>query len=252
MGDDTEYRIRLVILGGGRVGKSSIVKRFLFNAFCEKYRPTVEDLFCREFDIGSTVLKVDIMDTAGDLQFPAMRRLSIANGLAFLLVYSIDCPTSFNVVKQCFEEIREQKKDFQELPIIVCGNKSDLGEEKRVVKKEDVAEWVFCDLPRLRVKVMECSAKENINIKEIFKAFLQLSKIPLPEGASLRRRSSAHVPTGKSSRVATSLSPHHDAGFDESSGSRIKPRSRSLIRRSSKKVSKLKEQAQDVDDCVVS
>ncbi|GBL97628.1 hypothetical protein AVEN_49136-1 [Araneus ventricosus] len=64
-------------------------------------------------------LKVSFLDTAGDLQFPAMRRLSIANGQAFLLVYSVDSEESFRIIKQCFEEIREQKPDFQELPIMV-------------------------------------------------------------------------------------------------------------------------------------
>ncbi|GIY17538.1 GTP-binding protein Rhes [Caerostris darwini] len=98
-----EYRIRLVTLGGGGTGKSSIVKRFLFNSFCEKHRPTVEDLYCREFDLESMTLKVDILDTAGDFQFPAMRRLSIATAHAFLLVYSIDSAESFRIVKDCFQ-----------------------------------------------------------------------------------------------------------------------------------------------------
>ncbi|PRD38666.1 UNVERIFIED_CONTAM: GTP-binding protein Di-Ras2 [Trichonephila clavipes] len=71
------------------------------------------------FLIAGMQLKVTFLDTAGDLQFPAMRRLSIANGQAFLLVYSIDSEESFRIIKQCFEEIREQKPDFQELPIMV-------------------------------------------------------------------------------------------------------------------------------------
>ncbi|RWS00627.1 GTP-binding protein Di-Ras2-like protein, partial [Dinothrombium tinctorium] len=56
---------------------------------------------------------VDFLDTAGDLQFPAMRRLSITNAQAFLLVYAIDDLDSFTTIKQCFEEIREVKSDYQ-------------------------------------------------------------------------------------------------------------------------------------------
>lgn len=52
--------VRIVILGGGGVGKTAIVKRFLFNTFTEKYRPTVEDLFFKEFKYGALVLKVSI------------------------------------------------------------------------------------------------------------------------------------------------------------------------------------------------
>lgn len=124
-------RIRLVLLGGAGVGKSSVVKRFLTKTYCDKYRPTVEDLHNREYDLGSVSLKVknskplfdtlmnkllskvDILDTSGDLQFPAMRRLSIATAHAFLLVYSVTSAPSLIEVKQCFEEIREQRADFQ-------------------------------------------------------------------------------------------------------------------------------------------
>lgn len=51
----------------------------------------------------------------GDLQFPAMRRLSIATAHAFLLVYAITSSPSFECVKRCFEEVREQRTDFQVL-----------------------------------------------------------------------------------------------------------------------------------------
>jgi GTPase SAR1 family protein len=51
-------RIRLVILGGAGVGKSCIVKRFLLKTYSDKYRATVEDLYNREYDLGSVTLKV--------------------------------------------------------------------------------------------------------------------------------------------------------------------------------------------------
>lgn len=66
------------------------------------------DLFALRFD-----LQVDFLDTAGDFQFPAMRRLSIANAQAFMIVYAIDDPVSFTIAQNCFEEIREVRQDFQ-------------------------------------------------------------------------------------------------------------------------------------------
>lgn len=278
MSEDSEYRIRLVTLGGGGVGKSSIVKRFLFNTYTDRYRPTVEDLYCKEFDLETMTLKVDILDTAGDHQFPAMRRLSIANGHAFLLVYSLDSLASFQLVKQCFEEIREQKQDYQEIPIMVVGNKMDLSEDKRQVSKEKVTEWHLCELPRVRFKLMECSAKENVNIREVFRSFLQLARIPVSSehGPALQRRCSARV-TGPRPRGASSLGlqqrvdhavassaaggDHPMPPLQKSSSAvamdgvtpqKAKPRSRSLIRRSSKKASKVKDNTAGCDDCRVS
>ncbi|XP_017050262.1 GTP-binding protein Di-Ras2 isoform X2 [Drosophila ficusphila] len=146
-------RIRLVLLGGAGVGKSSIAKRFLFKTYTDKYRATVEDLYNREYDLGGVTLKVDILDTSGDMQFPAMRRLSIATAHAFMLVYAATSAPSFQCVKQCFEEIREQRGDFQDIPIVIAGNKADLATTHREVKLEEVTDWVFCELPRLRTPI---------------------------------------------------------------------------------------------------
>lgn len=51
-------RLRLVILGGQGVGKSCIIKRFLFKTYTDKYRATIEDLYNREYYFGNTTLKV--------------------------------------------------------------------------------------------------------------------------------------------------------------------------------------------------
>lgn len=40
--------------------------------------------------------------------------------------------------------------------MLFVGNKGDMGLEERLVLKEDVAEWVFCELPKLRAKVTIC------------------------------------------------------------------------------------------------
>ncbi|CAL8141677.1 unnamed protein product [Orchesella dallaii] len=203
MVDSTDHT-RLVLLGGPGVGKSAIVKRFLFNQYPEKHKPTVEDSYSHEFNVGSSIpLKVDILDTAGDFQFPAMRRLSIVNAHAFLIVYANDSKVSFEHVKGCFEEIREQRSDFQEVPIIIAGNKADIGMNRREVEFDEVCDWIHDYLPKLRGKAMECSAKENRNMREIFRTFLTLSKIPFQNAEDgggilktgpnigLRRRSSA-------------------------------------------------------------
>ncbi|EDW46676.1 GTP-binding protein Di-Ras2 [Drosophila sechellia] len=274
-------RIRLVLLGGAGVGKSSIVKRFLFKTYTDKYRATVEDLYNREYDLGGVTLKVDILDTSGDMQFPAMRRLSIATAHAFMLVYAATSAPSFQCVKQCFEEIREQRGDFQDIPIVIAGNKSDLATTHREVKLEEVTDWVFCELPRLRAKVLECSAKEDSNVTDLFKSLLSLSRF-LPASSSgsggsggggeaapsgFKRRSSAYVSASSSRNKNRMNSPAlggaGGSGGDKKGSSlvdavdvattsaeaKLKPRSRSLIRRASRKT---KQQINNAsDDCNV-
>lgn len=46
-----ETRFRLAVLGSGKVGKTSIIRRYLHGTFDEKYKETVEDLYSRDFNI---------------------------------------------------------------------------------------------------------------------------------------------------------------------------------------------------------
>ena len=84
------------------------------------------------------------------------------------------------------------------MPMVIAGNKVDLAQGRKEVPLEDVSEWLYCELPKLRAKVIECSAKDDYNIKEIFRCFITLSKIvpKNPSGDSedtgLRRRCSAY------------------------------------------------------------
>ena len=46
--------------------------------------------------------------------------------------------------------------------MIFLGNKQDLdAQQQRAVLKEDVAEWVFCELPKLRAKVRAAAPQQQ-------------------------------------------------------------------------------------------
>lgn len=177
--DGEGERIRIVVMGDNKVGKTAILRKFLNNTFKSQYKATVEDLYSQDFQIGESTLKVDFLDTSGDDQFPVMRRLSISSGHAFLLVYSITCPDSLLTVHARLEEIKSQRNDFKDVPIIIAGNKEDLGDTKREVYVEDVVDWVQQDYKLNRINVLECSALNSYNIVGLFKSFLYLSKIDL-------------------------------------------------------------------------
>ncbi|OQR77344.1 GTP-binding protein Rhes-like, partial [Tropilaelaps mercedesae] len=145
-----------------------------------------------------------------------------------------------------------------ELPIVVCGNKSDTPELRREVSKQDVSEWLYCELPRLKTKLVECSAKDGSNVHEVFRSFIPLSGIQLrplvesvPTTPQLRRRSSVHLPKRFSSPKEQQPPPHlpsePPSALQNCSALKSKPRSRSLIRRTSKK-----NKAKPNDDCTVS
>lgn len=238
MSEEKYSRQRLVVLGSGGVGKSSVISRFLNNNFSDRYKETVEDLYCREYNILGYVIKVDILDTAGNLSFPAMRKLAISNANAFLLVYAVDNRASFEEVKQIQIQIHEQRCDYDELPIVIIGNKADLPEGRHEVSREEVRDWLEETWHENQAH-LEVSAKDNTNVVDIFKKFLQLSKIAPAKQLSplLKRRLSAHS-------LDTELKQ-----FKEKEDTM--KRSRSLMRRPSKPRVKHASHMKR-DDCLIS
>lgn len=97
---------RIVVMGSARVGKSSIISQFLYDKFLPRYRETVEELHRGEYELpDGASLTLDILDTSGAYQFPAMRALSISTGGAFILVYAVDDEETWNEVVRLREQV---------------------------------------------------------------------------------------------------------------------------------------------------
>ncbi|XP_053395443.1 GTP-binding protein Di-Ras2-like isoform X2 [Mercenaria mercenaria] len=162
---------RVVVFGAGGVGKSSLVLRFVRGTFRESYIPTIEDTYRQVISCNKQVCTLQITDTTGSHQFPAMQRLSISKGHAFILVYSITSRQSLEELKPIFEEITEIKgTDIEGIPIMLVGNKCD--EYSREVGTAEGAAVA----KRWNCAHLETSAKTNYNVKELFQELLQLEK----------------------------------------------------------------------------
>ena len=74
----------------------------------------------------SNVCTLQVTDTAGSHQFPAMQRLSISRGHAFILIYSISSRSSFTELLPIYQDIKEIKgADLPNVPMMLVGNKCD-------------------------------------------------------------------------------------------------------------------------------
>ena len=174
---------RVVVFGAGGVGKSSLVLRFVRGTFRETYIPTIEDTYRQVISCNKNVCTLQITDTTGSHQFPAMQRLSISKGHAFILVYSITSRQSLEELKPIYDVICEVKGDVDGIPIMLVGNKCDDGNREVSIQEgmEQAKAWSCAFL--------ETSAKTNYNVKELFQDLLQLEK---------RRTMSLHLETKKS------------------------------------------------------
>lgn len=162
---------RVVVFGAGGVGKSSLVLRFVKGTFRESYIPTVEDTYRQVISCDKSICTLQITDTTGSHQFPAMQRLSISKGHAFILVYSVTSRQSLEELKPIYEQICQIKGDVESIPIMLVGNKSDETQNRELESSEGEAiakKW--------KCAFMETSAKMNHNVKELFQELLNLEK----------------------------------------------------------------------------
>ena len=81
----------LLLHRSARVGKTSLVARFLGTKFEDSYTPTIEDFHRKLYRIRGEVYQLDLLDTSGNHPFPAMRRLSFLTGenLKLIQLYAV-------------------------------------------------------------------------------------------------------------------------------------------------------------------
>jgi len=157
----TEYRV--VVVGAGGVGKSAVTVRFTGGNFVEKYDPTIEDSYRKAVEVDGIACMLDIMDTAGQEEYRALRDQYMKSGNGFVLVYSITSLTSFEAASKLRGEILKIKEDYPDIPIMLVGNKCDM-ESERVVSTQEGKDLAA----KYQIGFIESSAKNNLNINEIF------------------------------------------------------------------------------------
>lgn len=127
---ESSVRHKIVVMGAAKVGKSAIINQFLYGTFTPKYKRTVEEMHHGDFNVSGIHLTLDILDTSGSYEFPAMRDLSIKSADAFVLVYDVNDVNTFHEVKTLRALILNTKGV---VPIVVVGNKLDLVENEQEV-----------------------------------------------------------------------------------------------------------------------
>jgi len=156
----TEYK--LVIVGGGGVGKSALTIQLIQNHFIDEYDPTIEDSYRKQVTIDDETCLLDILDTAGQEEYSAMRDQYMRTGQGFLCVYSITAKSTFDEITSFREQIL-RVKDKDKVPMILVGNKCDLEHERQVTTQDgqELAKSFGCPF-------LETSAKSRVNVEESF------------------------------------------------------------------------------------
>jgi len=146
---------KLVVLGDGGVGKTALTIQLCLNHFVETYDPTIEDSYRKQVVIDDQSCMLEVLDTAGQEEYTALRDQWIRDGEGFLLVYSICSRSSFERVRRFQEQIHRVKDASlptipspptspsdspyppqSKIPLMLVGNKADRSTEREVSAQE--------------------------------------------------------------------------------------------------------------------
>eukprot|EP01027_Heterolobosea_sp_BB2_P003188 GEZU01004839.1.p1 GENE.GEZU01004839.1~~GEZU01004839.1.p1 ORF type:complete len:220 (+),score=48.83 GEZU01004839.1:49-660(+) len=180
-----QNEFKLVVIGGGGVGKSALTVRYIQDKFLDYYDPTIEDTYRKQdtihFDSAAEICFLHILDTSGQEEFSALRDQYMRSGQGFLCVYSITERSTFTEIDNYRQQILRVKDVDDGVPMVIVGNKCDLESERQIsaIEGQNKAKnWG-------NIPFFEASAMKNINVSEAYHALTrEIRKAMLASAAS--------------------------------------------------------------------
>jgi len=126
---------QVCMLGTGGVGLTAIIRQFLFKELFLKYDPTVEDMYIGQVILNGERRNLEIMDTAGQEEYYALRDQYIKSYKTFVYVFSVTSVSTFQAIDKIMmqtERAHQGEKTFG----ILIGNKTDLKNDRTVSREE--------------------------------------------------------------------------------------------------------------------
>ncbi|XP_054426532.1 rho-related GTP-binding protein RhoD isoform X2 [Pteronotus mesoamericanus] len=125
--------VKVVLVGDGGCGKTSLLMVFADGDFPESYTPTVFERLTVNLQMKGKPVHLQIWDTAGQVDYDRLRPLFYPDASVLLLCFDVTNPHSFdNIFNRWYPEVNHFCK---EVPIIVVGCKTDLRKDRSLVKK---------------------------------------------------------------------------------------------------------------------
>ncbi len=162
--ENADFLFKIVFLGEGAVGKTSLVGRYVYDSFEGDYLATIgTDIHIKMVHLGDTVVKLVIWDIAGQDNFAQLRRAYYMNASGAFFVFDTTRPETIERVDEWLNALFTVTG---KIPLVLLENKVDL--ESAIM--EGVRDSV---IKQHNVQIIQTSAKEDMNVEEAFKKMTQ-------------------------------------------------------------------------------
>uniref|UniRef100_A0A8C5R9I5 Ras-related protein Rab-3 n=1 Tax=Leptobrachium leishanense TaxID=445787 RepID=A0A8C5R9I5_9ANUR len=163
-----DYMFKLLIIGNSSVGKTSFLFRYADDTFTSAFVSTVGiDFKVKTVYRHDKRVKLQIWDTAGQERYRTITTAYYRGAMGFILMYDITNEDSYNAVQDWATQIKTYSWDNAQ--VILVGNKCDMEDERMIApeKGKHLAEQLGFDF-------FEASAKENIQVKQVFERLVDI------------------------------------------------------------------------------
>lgn len=188
--EDLEVALKVVVVGNGAVGKSSLIQRYCKGIFTTDYKKTIGvDFLERELSLRGRDVRLMLWDTAGQEEFDALTKAYYRGAQACVLAFSATDRASFRALESWRRKV---EAECGPLPTAIVHNKIDLPDEA-VVSREEAEEMSR----KMQLRCFRTSVKENINVDEVFRYLTDrcLDHVNRPV-EDVVRRPVLHLPSG--------------------------------------------------------
>ena len=155
MGEETDYKFKVVLFGDSAVGKCELLYS-LCNSQGTGDIPL--NVMTKSFQIDKKVIELQIWKPSGNERFLPLCKNYRRDISGAMVVYDVTCRRSFESVRKWCRTL-----DREKITIMILGNKCDMTDNRKVTKGE--AEEVASEIG---IKIIETSAIKKINVTEAF------------------------------------------------------------------------------------
>lgn len=171
---------KIVIVGDGVCGKTSLLYVFTLGEFPTEYHPTVFENYVTDCRVDGKAVQLALWDTAGQEEYERLRPLLYSKANVILIGYAIDNPESLMNAK--YKWFNEVTRYCPHVPIVLVGLKKDLrlDNSARYVQPRDAQEVAMAIGAR---RFVECSSLTGEGVDHVFEVATRIS-LALPHDNS--------------------------------------------------------------------
>ena len=153
--------MKMVLLGDGAVGKTSLIQKFVSGQFAGQYKATIGvDLFKKGVIVDGQSISLQVWDLAGQEFFKKYHQHFLGGALGAFLVFDLTVPPS---LKNLNTWIRDTRPTTGGINYVLIGNKVDLAENR-----DDIKDKALDLAMQYDISFFETSALTGEGIDELF------------------------------------------------------------------------------------